>query len=292
VQLVRGDRAGALDTHLLLLELGEQIKHGGMIHQLVGIAIQNYAFSGLVNSPLAADLGLPNVGPSKYDAHRQAWQSEAKASRQPTEPDWAAAAGRLQRLRTRLVPFREAMEMEREFGLNTAYEVLSSPTPDKVFGDLMGTREGVPYGLLLRAGLVNRRRTFREVATAYEKVIECNWSDRELKLAYKHNTLLGLLMLSPEPPRFKVTLAHTMLALLEMQCRAAAGEKGSLLPDPFAPGQPLRERKGVFYSVGADGQDNGGRPLSPKEIHRSDARGDVSLLSWYKPSSPPAAQAP
>jgi hypothetical protein len=290
VQLVRGDRAGALDTYLLLLELGEQVKHGILIPQLVGISIQNIALSGLVNSPLAVDLGLPVGRTLAHDAPRQDWQAEAGAIRQPIEPDWKAAAERLQRLRTHQVPLREALETERETGLNAVYEVLSSPTPD-ILGTLGGGRSAREndelwcYGLLLRAGLVNRRRAFQEVVTAYGKVLAAvdqgNWYDQDVQISGKRNPLVELLI----PPvlgrvRTKVALAHTLFALLEMQCWAAAGEEVTPLPDPFSPGRSLRQREGVFYSVGLDGRDDGGKPLSLSKFFDPEAQGDVSLLSW------------
>jgi hypothetical protein len=149
---------------------------------------------------------------------------------------------------------------------------------------------------MLQAGLINRRKFFQEVETAYERIIAAGdqgkRNDQDLEHISKSNPLVRILIPEIWRAQSKVAMAHTMLALLEMQCCAAAGEKGTSLPDPFAPGQPLRERKGVFYSVGPDGQDNGGRPLSPEDFSDPDARGDVSLLSWYKPPSPPAAQAP
>lgn len=291
VQLVRGDRAGALDTYLLVLELGEQVKHGCMISQLVGIALQSIALSGLVNSPLAADLKLPVQGPSVNDAHRQAWQSEFGPIRLLTEPDWAAAAARLQRLRAYLGSFREALEIEREAGLNMAYEILSSSTPDKeVEGFINNNNELKLYCLLLRAGLINRRREFQEVATAYDWIIaqadHGNWEDRDLEAIVKGNPLSKLLVPVYSQGFKKGHVAHVQLALLELQCWAAAGRRVAPLPDPFSAGQPLRERNGVFYSVGPDGWDDGGEPLESRDFSDPSKRGDLSLLSWFKPARP------
>lgn len=292
VQLVRGDRTGALDTYLLVLEVGEQVKHGPLLHHLMGMAIQAITVGGLVNSPLAAELGLPVQGPSVYDAHRLAWQGEMRrAEAVDRRPDWAAAAERLRRLQGHRVPLREAMELEREAALNIAFEVLSSRTPEEELEDLAGGGEWIFYWLVLQAGLINRRQEFREIAAFYDKLLASidrgRWDEPDIELTCRRNLLLGLLVPDYRPAYNRVNLSHTLLALLEMQCRAAAGEELAPPEDPFAPGQPLRRRGKVFYSVGLDGRDDGGTPLESRELLDPDARGDISLLSSYKPFKPP-----
>lgn len=291
VQLVHGDRAGALDTYLLVLEVGEQVKHGTMIHQLVGIAIQDIALSGLVNSPLAAELGLPVQGPSVNDAHRLAWQGEMRrAELVDRRPDWAAAAERLRRLQGHQVPLREAMELDREAALNFAFKILSSSTPEKELEGYLSGGKWI-YCLMLRAGLINRWQEFRELAAVYDKILasahQGRWEEEpDLQLAGRRNPLVGLLVPVFGQALTKVNLSHILLALLEIQCRAAAGEEVAPPEDPFAPEQPLRRRGKVFYSVGPDGRDDGGAPLAARKVLDPDARGDISLLSWYKPPSP------
>ena len=173
VQLVQGDRAGALDTYLLLLELGEQVKQGFLIAHLVGIAIQYIAGEGLINSPLAADGGLRRGEPSAYDLHRHAWQREADRPIFATEPDWSAAGKRLQRIRRHWMPLRQALEIEREAGLNITYQLLSHPRPEKFFSQTVGEQGSAIWGFgrLLQAGLINRRKFFQEVETAYDDLI-------------------------------------------------------------------------------------------------------------------------
>jgi len=108
--------------------------------------------------------------------------------------------------------------------------------------------------------------------------------DEDLQLACRRNPLLGLLIPVWGQVQDKVDLSSTLLALLELQCRAAAGEEVAPMGDPFAPGQPLRKRGKVFYSVGPDRQDDGGEPLAPRYFSDPEQRGDISLLSWFKPS--------
>jgi len=108
--------------------------------------------------------------------------------------------------------------------------------------------------------------------------------DEDLQLACRRNPLLGLLIPVWGQVQDKVDLSSTLLALLELQCRAAAGEEVAPMGDPFAPGQPLRKRGKVFYSIGPDRQDDGGKPLDPRYFSDPEQRGDISLLSWFKPS--------
>lgn len=68
------------------------------------------------------------------------------------------------------------------------------------------------------------------------------------------NPIVELLALDIEPLRIRQTLVRARIALLLAYCR---GESAGLPADPFT-GLPLRQAPGRLYSVGPDGNDNGG----------------------------------
>jgi hypothetical protein len=181
--------------------------------------------------------------------------------------------------------------LERELAVNQIYEYISSPS---VLAEQMyDSPDLLDFAWMLRMGLVNRRRTFRRMTTVCDEAVAAGGYDldeRDRLLCSSRNLLFyslsgnGLLRgLVPWSLKTQATLTSTQFALLEMQCRDVAGGQVLLLPDPFAPGQPLRERDGVFYSVGPNGRDEGGKPRASGHFYDLDAPGDVSLLSWYKP---------
>lgn len=291
VKSARGSHAGAVNSGLDAMRLGEDLPRGGpLIAELVGIAI-----SAIGRRPLWAEAD-----------HLSA--SEARA-----------AARRLEAIRALHVPYADTL-VEEKWGMQAslADEFRKKSTAQVVRDMTDGSAWGAPAG-----GVQNWLRTARLQArlllTSKRRILKNNAAYMDALVARARQPYARRGPLPPLPndpinqaiaPVFSAASLHdlnheTANALLTavLGLRAFQAERGryparldelvsagylSKVPnDPCAPSGPVRYRllpggkKYVLYSVGADGKDNNGKPVNnplkgrfPKRMMAENDKGD------------------
>ncbi len=292
VKSARGDHAGAAKSSLDALRLGEDLPRGGeLIAELVGIAI-----SAIGRRPLWTEAD-----------HLSA--SEARA-----------AARRLEAIRTLHVPYADTLA-EEKWGMQASLsdEFRKKSTAQVVREQTGGFGANAAGGGGMREWLQTARLQARLLLTSKRRILQDNAAYMDALIARARRPYARRGPLPPMPndpindavlPVFSAASLHdlnheTANALLTtvLGLRAYQAEHGrcparldelvsggylSRVPDdPCAPFSPVRYRllpgskNYVLYSVGADGKDDNGRPVStlrssgfPKRVMEENDKGD------------------
>nr|MDQ2800452.1 hypothetical protein [Armatimonadota bacterium] len=251
----RGDWAGATNSSLDSVQLGEMVPRGGvLIGMLVGVACQA-------------------IG------RRQAW----KAVPHLTGPQAQSAARRLEQIRARHVPFADTLQEEKWFTQAAMQETFRHPGWRGSLGDLSGGTAGKFQQAQLwftskRAILTNYTRYMDQAIANARQPYGAHLADP----ATPNDPFNQILIPVFSQARFNDARSETenSLLLVSLALQAYKSDHGAYPPalsalvpaylkvipdDPCAASGPLHYKlsgsKYVLYSVGPDGKDDGGKPI-------------------------------
>ena len=270
VKAAQGDTAGAVNSGLDAMQMGVMVPHGSvLIGDLVGLAIEE-------------------IG------RRPLWQNIDRL----TEAEARAAARRLETVNAQRVPYADVVQEEKwsgQAGLMKFFQGRNTFQFGREFssmaaGDGTGPSQAERSGLTLRIGLRSKRSHF----AAYTGTLDASIAQAKRPYIPGDNGPAlpddpVVQMLSPVFPsaQFKHQAAEMADNLLTVAVALRAyharrndyptsldalvrdGILTRVPPDPFAPAlnAPLRYRRNgdgtyTLYSVGPDGRDDGGKPVS------------------------------
>jgi len=293
VKSARGDHTGAVNSGLDAMRLGEDFQRGGpLIAELVGIAI-----GAIGRQPLWKEANFLSA-------------AEARA-----------AARRLEAIRALHVPYADVLAEEKwimqaglsdEFRKKSAAQVVRDMTGGggtNAAGGGGGMREWLQTaGLQTRLLLTSKRRILKDNAAYMDALIARARQPYARRVPFPPTP--GDPVNQAIVPVFSAASLHdlnhetanalltTVLGLRAYQAKqgryparldelVSGGILAKIPDDPCAPSGPVRYRllpggkKYVLYSVGADGRDDNGRPVStlrsngfPKRMMEENDKGD------------------
>lgn len=273
VKAAHGDWRGAVNSNLDSIELGIQVVHGSpLIGCLVGLACQ-----AIGHRPLWAAVGHLNAA------------------------DARAACRRLQVIQNRQMPFGDTMQEEQWFGQAAYQEYLDSPNIKK-YPTFLKSIALSDYTQYMDQAVANARQSY--AAHLAEPVPPRGLvSNVVFPLSVIFLPVFNDFHLREADNRTQNSLLTVALALraYRLEHGAYPATFSSLVPsylpaipsDPFALSGPLHYRRTksgfVLYSVGPDGQDNGGTAVfdttkpaptaldryDQRRIVRENSRGDI-----------------
>ncbi len=303
VRRARGDHAGALSDGLDTIEMGLDVRRGGVfIHGLVGIACEAIAHASMLQS-------VEHVPPA--DARR--------------------LAGRMEKILVRRAPYADTLAAEQNFERCMIGEIDRSPS-----GLLWVTSQGadpsagdasvVPVGVRNVAGRIGWRFMRDRTIAELERYLPATLAEARKPVPEPTSSIAAILVpvFAQASAKFDLIDARSRLLLVVLAIRAYRGEHGALpksladlgldprlTSDPYS-GKPLvyRPKDGdyLLYSVGPDFKDDGGVPANEDgqsvlgdlgvSMFRYNPQGSTQTQRYYRrvphmlpPNLPPGAPA-
>jgi hypothetical protein len=265
-----GDAAGAANSYLDAVQMGQQIPRGApLIGSLVGNACQ-----AIGRRPLWGLTDRLGSGAAK------------------------AAARRMERITANAVPLAEVLEQEKYFGQAGLLDLFDDPGRLRNVGDDLGAPRVVTplvFFLFPKRTIMSSYTVFmdRTIARSHRP-----FAERGAEPPVPADPINRMLVpvLAPLPFQYAHTQAQNALLTVALALRAFRAEHGAypraldelvargylarLPDDPFAVKAPLRYRRiapdrYVLYSVGPDGRDDNGKAIDdPRAARRGGGRGN------------------
>ncbi|MBW3624833.1 MAG: hypothetical protein KY468_15630 [Armatimonadetes bacterium] len=285
----RGDRAGAIQSYLDAVRLGQDLPRGGAFL----VALMGYAAGAMGRYPAWSTIEHLNAEPARR------------------------AARRMEEISERHVPFLDTLIEEREWHRRMLREELANPErsdmaaeTEELVEESDPARQQMPYGGVPSASYHGFRAVDAYVQAYRKNGLRPIFSEDASD--YPRTWWIASSLLEIVAPVYdkgwvkeRNDLTQNRLLATALALRAYRLERGeypeslsALVPayltrvpnDPFAPKTPLRYRRTdgsyLLYSVGPDGKDDGGTPiinpkakrnLDPRTQHHAEAgsKGDI-----------------